>query len=138
MSVEIKMTFPNSAFAVLRRKPKDFAREMRIAASVKWFEAGILSQGKAAELSGLSRTEFLGALSRLKVSPFQYDPGDLAKEMRPGAVKKKCKEKRDADMPELRFKRGSRGKYVHRLSAMSRTVSNRQVPQKVVSRRKAL
>jgi len=54
---------------------------MMIAASVKWFEAGVLSQGKAAELSGMNRAAFLGALSRLKVSPFQYDPGDLAKEM---------------------------------------------------------
>lgn len=81
MSVEVKMTLPDSAFSALRRKPKDFAREMMIAASVKWFEAGVLSQGKAAELSGLNRAAFLGALSRLKVSPFQYDPGDLAKEM---------------------------------------------------------
>ncbi len=39
---------------------------------------GSLSQERAAELSGRSRQEFLLALSRLEVSPFQGVDDDLA------------------------------------------------------------
>lgn len=44
-----------SAFSALRLAPNEFAHEMRIAAAVQWEAQGIVSQGKAAELAGLSR-----------------------------------------------------------------------------------
>ena len=44
---------------------------MRLAASVKWYELGKLSQAKAAEFGGLSRYEFIQALARFQVSPLQ-------------------------------------------------------------------
>ncbi len=54
---------------------------MRIAAAVKWYEVGQLSQGKAAEVAGLSRAEFIEALSRFQVSPFQYTAKELAEDL---------------------------------------------------------
>jgi predicted HTH domain antitoxin len=54
---------------------------MRIAAAVKWHELGILSQGKAAEVAGLTRAEFIAALSRFKVSVWQYTTEDLEAEL---------------------------------------------------------
>jgi predicted HTH domain antitoxin len=47
--------------------------EMRLAAAVKWYEMGTVSQSKAAEIASLSRAEFIDALNRFRVSPFQYD-----------------------------------------------------------------
>jgi len=44
---------------------------LRLAAAVKWYETGMVSQGKAAEIAGLSRAEFIGALAKYSVSPFQ-------------------------------------------------------------------
>ena len=38
---------------------------------------GVLSQGKAAELAGLSRAAFLNALSHFGVSPFQETAEDI-------------------------------------------------------------
>jgi predicted HTH domain antitoxin len=55
---------------------------MRIAAAVKWYELGELSQGRAAEIAGVTRTEFLAALARFKVSAFQYTAEDLDREAR--------------------------------------------------------
>jgi predicted HTH domain antitoxin len=72
---------PESVFAALRKSPDQFAREMRIAAAVKWYELGQLSQGKAAEIAGLSRDEFVSALVRFKVSPFQYTAAELSEEL---------------------------------------------------------
>jgi predicted HTH domain antitoxin len=81
MTVRVSVELPEDAFSALRTSPEDFVREMRLAAAVKWYELGLLSQSKAAEVAGISRHEFLDALSRFKVSPFQTTPDELAREL---------------------------------------------------------
>jgi len=53
---------------------------MRLAAAVKWYKTEQVSQAKAAEIAGLSRTEFLAALSRLGAFLFQVTGDDLIRE----------------------------------------------------------
>ena len=77
VSVEI----PTTTFAALGESPDEFVNEMRIAAAVKWYELGKLSQGKAAEVAGLSRSAFIEALSRFRVSPIQYTETELIGEL---------------------------------------------------------
>ena len=80
--MQITIDIPEEAFSILRKGPEEFVREMRLAAVVKWYELEQLSQSKAAEIAGISRTEFLELLSRFQVSPFQETPDDLEREMR--------------------------------------------------------
>ncbi len=84
MSVRVTIELPEAAFSSLRRAPDDFVREMRLTSAVKWYEMGLVSQGKAAELAGLTRKEFLENLARFNVSPFQVTPQELAEEMQRG------------------------------------------------------
>jgi predicted HTH domain antitoxin len=82
MSVTVKLTLPDDVFATVRRTPGEFASELRVAAAAKWYEIGAVSQEKAAEIAGLSRADFLTALSRFKVSPFQYTAAEVREELR--------------------------------------------------------
>ncbi|MCB1032427.1 MAG: UPF0175 family protein, partial [Acidobacteria bacterium] len=60
--------------------PAAFGARLRLAAAVKWFEMGLLSQGRAAEVAGLSRAAFVDALGGFGVSPFQYSAAEVLAE----------------------------------------------------------
>jgi predicted HTH domain antitoxin len=77
----ITLNLPATGFSALRKTPDEFDQEMRVAAAVKWYELEQISQGKAAEIAGLTRAEFIHALSRYHVSPFQYTEADLVREL---------------------------------------------------------
>lgn len=82
--IEVRLSLPESVFTVTRSTPDEFVQELRLAAAVKWYEVGTVSQSKAAEIAGVSRQAFLEALIRFKVSPFQTTPDELAEELSRG------------------------------------------------------
>ena len=57
-------------------------RELRLAAAVKLYELGRLSSGKAAQLSGMDRVEFLLSLHRIGVAVLDLDPREIEDEIR--------------------------------------------------------
>ena len=79
--MKLVLDIPEEAFSSLRQSPDNFASELRLAAAVKWFEIGKVSQAKGAELAGLSRAGFIAALERFGVSPIQLRPGELETEL---------------------------------------------------------
>lgn len=80
--VHMTIEMPEETLAALRKDPESFARELRLAAAVKWYELRLVSQGRAAEIAGMSRKEFIDCLGRFGVTPFQYDSSEILEEAR--------------------------------------------------------
>ena len=56
-------------------------QNIRLMAALKMFELGKLSSGKAAQLAGLSRVEFLETCGRYQVGVFNYAPNEVVEEI---------------------------------------------------------
>jgi predicted HTH domain antitoxin len=61
----LTMEIPEKAFAAIRVDQEAFAREMKLAAAVSWYEQSKISQELAARIAGVNRTDFLLALARM-------------------------------------------------------------------------
>jgi predicted HTH domain antitoxin len=70
-----------STSAALRLSPDELAREKRVAAGVQWYAQGLISQGRAAEIAGLSRSELLEELFRRTVPACQVTFEELVEEI---------------------------------------------------------
>jgi len=74
---QIVIDIPEKVLLAEKTDEATFARELSMLAAVKLYELGRLSSGRAAELAGLSRVEFLLALGRYKVFPLEAELRDL-------------------------------------------------------------
>ena len=79
-TIKVCFDIPMGAFSALRKSPEEFTRDMRVTAAVKWYEMSMISQEKASEIAGMSREDFLMALSKYNISPFQYTAEEVLQE----------------------------------------------------------
>jgi predicted HTH domain antitoxin len=81
--VEIHMTLPEEVLALARLGKEEIGDEMQRLLLLELVREGRISYGKAAELLGISQAEFLAYMAKHRISPFQYTPDELAKELEP-------------------------------------------------------
>jgi len=79
MSVTLAIEVEDDVLPALQEDAAQMAREMRLFAAVRWYQMGRISQSKAAEIAGLTRADFLQALSQSAVSPFQETAAEITR-----------------------------------------------------------
>jgi predicted HTH domain antitoxin len=72
----LEINIPDETFAGLDRDSAQLASDLSAAAAAKWYEVGRVSQEVAAQIAGVSRSEFVSVLSHLQVSPMQESADD--------------------------------------------------------------
>ncbi|HXG95160.1 MAG TPA: UPF0175 family protein [Blastocatellia bacterium] len=78
---QIIIEVPEKVLLAEKTDEAAFANELRLLAAIKLYELGRLSSGRAAELAGMPRVEFLLTLGRYKVFPFEAELRDLEKQI---------------------------------------------------------
>jgi predicted HTH domain antitoxin len=79
---EIGMKYPSGFESAVHMTKKEMESHIRLMAALKMFELGKVSSGKAAQLAGMSRVEFLETCGRYRVSVFNYPTEELEQEIR--------------------------------------------------------
>jgi predicted HTH domain antitoxin len=74
---QIIIDIPEQVLLAEKMDEVGFACELRTLAAVKLYELGRLSSGRAAELAGMSRVEFLLKLKDYQVFPLDAELRDL-------------------------------------------------------------
>lgn len=77
----LTLTVPDSSLSALRRSPAEFVYEIKLAAAIHWYQQGVMSQERAAELAGLNRRDFIHALAKEGLDVFILDEASLAREL---------------------------------------------------------
>lgn len=78
----ITVNLPESVLASLGETQESAAANLVLTAIIHAYAAGEISQGKAAELAGMSRDAFMYELSRRKVSIILLSAADIEDEMK--------------------------------------------------------
>jgi predicted HTH domain antitoxin len=77
----ITFDVPLDAMQAVSPTPDEFARAVRLAAAIFWYERAEISMGHAAQIAGLNVRDFLHAISRHEADIFVVDMDDLRREI---------------------------------------------------------
>jgi predicted HTH domain antitoxin len=78
---ELTIRYPAGFENAVHMTKAEMDRHLRLMAALKMFELGKISSGKAAELAGMSRVEFLETCGVYRVSVFNYPDEEIAEEL---------------------------------------------------------
>ena len=77
----ITVQVPDGLLEDLETSPEELDREIRLAAAIHLYSRGLISQGKGAEIAGLSRWDFIQALGRAEVPACQVTSEEVTEEV---------------------------------------------------------
>jgi predicted HTH domain antitoxin len=80
-AMTITVQLSDALFEDLATSPEEIDREIRLAAAIHLYSRGLISQGKGAEIAGMSRWDFIEALGHAEVPACQVTPEELKDEV---------------------------------------------------------
>lgn len=78
----LQIKYPSELERAVYLTKAEMEQQICLMAALKMFELGKLSFGKAAELAGLSRPDFVEACGRYRVSMFNYPAEEVEAEIK--------------------------------------------------------
>lgn len=79
---ELRIPYPEDLPASRGQTPDEFEREMQFLMAAKLYELGRITSGRAAELAGVSRVDFLEQLGSYRISVWNYGAEELEREIK--------------------------------------------------------
>jgi predicted HTH domain antitoxin len=80
----ITIELPDNLPLAIGASDEALARQARLDLAILWYDRGLISQGKGAEIAGLTRAEFIDELGRANVSAIRTTADELRAEMGQG------------------------------------------------------
>ncbi len=80
----VTIALPDDLLSTLHRSPVEMQAEVRLAAAIDWYRRGLLSQGRAAEIAGVPRADFIDALAARRIEVVQVGVDELGGELGDG------------------------------------------------------
>jgi predicted HTH domain antitoxin len=77
----IAIDLPDEVFSARKQPPREFIKDLRLAAAIHWYTRGEISMEKGAMIASLDRVDFLAALAREQVDVFNIDWVSLEQEL---------------------------------------------------------
>ena len=79
---ELTIRYPSGFETAIHLSKEEMEYHIRLMAALKMFELGKVSSGKAAELAGMSRVDFIETCGRYRVSVFNYKLEEIERELK--------------------------------------------------------
>ena len=80
----VTIQLPARLFAALRRSPqeaKEVENEIPLAAAIDWYRRAMISEGRAAEIAGIPRADFIDALAARQIEVVEIDLETLGRDV---------------------------------------------------------
>ncbi len=80
--MQIRIDVPDELAAALRRTPEELEYDLRLRALAGLVERGLISSGRAAQLAGIGRREFLDWCGVWQIRLHRWDTRELEDDLR--------------------------------------------------------
>ncbi len=77
----VTIQLPDELPSSLHRSPTELEKDVKLAAAIDWYRQCLVSQGRAAEIAGVPRADFIEALAERNIDVVQVDPDELEQEV---------------------------------------------------------
>jgi predicted HTH domain antitoxin len=80
----LTIDLPEGLLTALHRSLAEAEKDVRLAVAIEWYRRGVISQGRAAEIAGIARADFIDELAAREIDVVQVDIDELKREIELG------------------------------------------------------